>query len=399
MLKEKSEILDKYYKKNIIEITSTAMDTPEAKNIYALSYFGLLRNGYEYSTRQEIVEETIEERMERELAASKTKSKRSKNDDKNKEQDQPDEEPVIKYQNVLTMKINERGYSISESELQARYGDMYDAVINRNTKSKNRKKKASVNQIYMPEVKFEEEEEVLIERKTEEKENVVINTEPTIPFIEFDNRFPSDGTGSKSYDSFLFNQHNIKVTFADRSEKEYTAVVYPVYTNTADCIITDILAIIYDEENAVRVGMSPIGDDEQKSVTLSFDEVTFTIRGNWEDDRFYSTVNITKTSDNKPAKIESADNRFVPTYRTSSYYMRHKGNDGTYLNVFPLTYLRNDGSSGLAPAVLMVEDGKERKLFTSEGNTRFSMFYDNSQKTIGVYWAGNDLHLLMEDEL
>ena len=78
--------------------------------------------------------------------------------------------------------------------------------------------------------------------------------------------------------------------------------------------------------------------------------------------------------------------------------MRHKGNDGTYLNVFPLTYLRNDGSSGLAPAVLMVEDGKERKLYTSEGNTRFSMFYDDSQKTIGVYWAGNDLHLLMEDE-
>lgn len=396
MLKEKTDILDKYYKKNIIEITSTVMDTPEAKNIYALSYFGLLRNGYEYSTRQEVVEETIEERMERELAATKAKSKKTKTDDKNK--DQPDEEPVVKYQNVLTIKIDERGYSISESELKARYGDMYDSVINRNTKSKNRKRKTAVNQIYMPDVKFEEEEDLLIERKTEEKEDVVVNAEPTIPFIEFDNRFPSDEARTKSYDSFLFNQHNIKVTFADRTEKGYTAVVYPVYTNTTDCIITDILAIIYDEENAVRVGMSPMGDDEQKSVTLSFDEVTFTIRGNWEDDRFYSTVNITKTSDNKPAKIESTDKQFVPTYRTSSYYMRHKGIDGTYLNVFPLTYLRNDGSSGLAPAVLMVEDGKERKLFTSEGNTRFSMFYDNSQKTIGVYWAGNDLHLLMEDE-
>ena len=397
MLREKTEILDKYYKKNIIEIVSTAMDTPEAKNIYALSYFGLLRNGYEYSTRQEIVEETIEERMERELAATKAKSKKVKNDDKDK--DQSDEEPVVKYQNVLTIKINDRGYSISEGELKARYGDMYDSVINRNTKLKNRKKKTAVNQIYMPEVKFEEETEAIIERIPEEKEDVVVNEKPAIPFIEFDDKFPNDEAGTKSYDSFLFNQHNIKVTFADRTEKGYTAVVYPVYTNTADCIITDILAIIYDEDNAVRVGMSPMGDDEQKSVTLSFDDVTFTIRGNWEDDRFYSTVNITKTSDNKPAKIESADNQFVPTYRTSSYYMRHKGNDGTYLNVFPLTYLRNDGSSGLAPAVLMVEDGKERKLFTSEGNTRFSMYYDDSQKTIGVYWAGNNLHLLMEDDL
>lgn len=395
MLKEKAEILNKYYKKNIIEIVSTAMDTPEAKNIYALSYFGLLRNGYEYSTRQEVVEETIEERMERELAATKAKTKKSKNDDKNK--DQSDEEPAVKYQTVLTIKIDERGYSISECELKARYGDMYESVINSNNKYKNRKKKTAVNQIYIPEVKFEEEE-VLIERKAAEKEDVVVKAEPTIPFIEFDNRFPSDEARTKSYDSFLFNQHNIKVTFADRTEKGYTAVVYPVYTDTADCIITDILAIIYDEENAVRVGMSPMGDDEQKSVTLSFDDITFTVRGNWEDDRFYSSVNVTKTSDNKPAKIESSDKQFVPTYRTSSYYMRHKGNDGTYLNVFPLTYLRNDGSSGLAPAVLMVEDGKDRKLYTSEGNTRFSMYYDDSQKTIGVYWAGNDLHLLMEEE-
>lgn len=85
-----------------------------------------------------------------------------------------------------------------------------------------------------------------------------------------------------------------------------------------------------------------------------------------------------------------------PSVRTSSFYLRYKGSDGTFLNVFPLSLLRNDAKTGLAQTVMMVEDGNMRKLYAVDGNTHFSIAFDGSQQLVEAYWSGNALRLDLE---
>jgi len=64
--------------------------------------------------------------------------------------------------------------------------------------------------------------------------------------------------------------------------------------------------------------------------------------------------------------------------------------------VFPLTLLRNDTQTGLAPVIYMAEDGQSRKLFSSGDNAYVSMYFAGSEIHVYVYWTGNLLQVEAE---
>ena len=68
------------------------------------------------------------------------------------------------------------------------------------------------------------------------------------------------------------------------------------------------------------------------------------------------------------------------------------------LDVFPLSLIRNDPKTGVAPVVFMVEDGQSRQLFTSGDNTSVSIYLAGQEIQTFAFWSGNLLQLSIEIE-
>ena len=75
-----------------------------------------------------------------------------------------------------------------------------------------------------------------------------------------------------------------------------------------------------------------------------------------------------------------------------------RGETARASSVFPLQLLRNDPESGLASAVIMIEDGQDRKIYSMESDTYLSLWFDNGQKQVSTYWQGNFLNAHIQAE-
>lgn len=352
--------------------------SPEDDNIYILAFFGMIRSGVPFT----ITEVPKEKEIQKDCKAGKKSALPAS------EEDKTDERSMTRMINIV---VGSTGYSCEESLLEDRFGKEFE---NFETLYKEKDISLQEDDFVMPFVRFEEEEQLEDSEKKISKETMP-ETKKKIPYIKSDAEYPDDPYGLKDYCSFLFNSHDIFIAFENGERKHYTAIVYPLYMDTADALTADILVVMFDESGKIRCGMSDMGNEGQKGVVSTFDECSLIIRGEWREGQFFSKCGIFSTVDGIRASCKEKVTYIKPTKRTSTFYLRCKGNDGTYLNVLPLTLLKNNPNSGLAPVAVIHEDGYSRKLYSGDATTNLSVWFDGSQKQISIYWAGNNLCLEM----
>lgn len=367
--------LDNFYIDTLKFSKNHDMSLPENKALYKLAFFGLMRDGYKFSIREERPQPLTEDKN------NKAKVKKAEMD-----------EPPI---NTVVLLINDTGYSCLESDLKLMFGDMYDELL----KQKHHETISSAENeepFFIPDVYADNPNQE--EKQEKPKADTVKAAAPahkaiTLPYIAFDSHYENDPDGRKEYDSFLFDEHTVDAVLSNGDKKHYDAIVYPLTMNTENQRSTDILVIMTDDTGKIRTGMSKTGDAAQKSVTLEFDEISFIVRAYWDDGDFRTNISLLSSA-NGQAYISDKTIKVRPTRRTSSFYMRMVGGNGDVLDVFPRTLLHNNPRTGLAPVVVMIEDGTKRQLYTSENDNYYDLWFDEKQQRVDIYWAGNSLNIM-----
>ena len=121
-------------------------------------------------------------------------------------------------------------------------------------------------------------------------------------------------------------------------------------------------------------------------------DVSFVVADCFVSHFFFHRLSL--SSANGQAYISDKTIKVRPTRRTSSFYMRMVGENGDVLDVFPRTLLHNNPRTGLAPVVVMIEDGTKRQLYTSENDNYYDLWFDGKQQRVDIYWAGNSLNIM-----
>lgn len=386
-------MLNTFYIDTLKDADSISNNVPEKRNLYLSAFFGLMRNGHKF--------DVVEEKPKAAPKIEPDPKKKKKGSKKMEEffADDPTEnlEPV----RTLVMLINGKGYRCPEVDLQYAFGPMYDQVVGGEKKPyHNPYLSTQDDAIPLPDLyaNADEEEkkaEVAVHKDAPAPVPVEKPKKQVMPYLGINPKFENDDADMKAYDSFLFNIHHYKVK-ANGKEQTYTFNVYPLLPDTADCMATDILVVAQDEQGRIRPVMSDPKDGHQKSVQIEFDDISFIVRAHWEEEHFVSSISILSTKDGKQPIASDDLMPVIPTHRTSSFYLRHIANNGNVLNVFPLTLLRNDTQTGLAPVIYMAEDGQSRKLFSSGDNTYVSMYFAGSEIHAYAYWTGNLLQVETE---
>ena len=367
--------LDNFYIDTLKFSKNHDMSLPENKALYKLAFFGLMRDGYKFSIRKEQPQPLPEDKN------NKAKTKKA----------EADEPPI----NTVVLLINDTGYSCLESDLKLMFGDMYDELL-----AKKHHETISATEddepFFIPNVYADNPNQE--EKQEKPKADTVKAAAPahkaiTLPYIAFDSHYENDPDGRKEYDSFLFDEHTVDAVLSNGDKKHYDAIVYPLTMNTENQRSTDILVIMTDDTGKIRTGMSKTGDAAQKSVTLEFDEISFIVRAYWSDGDFRTNISLLSSA-NGQAYISDKTIKVRPTRRTSSFYMRMVGENGDVLDVFPRTLLHNNARTGLAPVVVMIEDGTKRQLYTSENDNYYDLWFDGKQQRVDIYWAGNSLNIM-----
>lgn len=367
--------LDNFYIDTLKFSKNHDMSLPENKALYKLAFFGLMRDGYKFSIRKEQPQPLPEDKN------NKAKTKKT----------EADEPPI----NTVVLLINDTGYSCLESDLKLMFGDMYDELL-----AKKHHETISATEddepFFIPNVYADNPNQE--EKQEKPKADTVKAAAPahkaiTLPYIAFDSHYENDPDGRKEYDSFLFDEHTVDAVLSNGDKKHYDAIVYPLTMNTENQRSTDILVIMTDDTGKIRTGMSKTGDAAQKSVTLEFDEISFIVRAYWSDGDFRTNISLLSSA-NGQAYISDKTIKVRPTRRTSSFYMRMVGENGDVLDVFPRTLLHNNPRTGLAPVVVMIEDGTKRQLYTSENDNYYDLWFDGKQQRVDIYWAGNSLNIM-----
>lgn len=378
-----TEIINSYYADVLRTANKKRTTDHEAENMYLLAFFGLLRSGCPYT----ISDMVLTSKQEKDKAIKENKKRDSHSDDLEKSQ-------VIRTINIVLGNV---GYSCSTKTLAERFGKQFELIeIDTGSAVSSIKNSSNEYSYTIPYAKFNDDIPSPSKAKEENESSQSEYSKPDpvgkLPFIQDDDNYPKDKTDQKEYDSFLFNSHDIVISFEDGNKIYFTAIVYPIYMDTSDVLAADILVVVIDQDGRMRCGMSAYDSNGPKGVNIEFDDCTLVFRGTWEGNNFISRCGILLSQRGQSNLKENVTN-IVPTKKTSSFYMRHKGNDGTYLNVFPLSLLRNNPTSGLAPSIVMIENGISRKIYAGDNNTYLSLWFDGIQRQIEIFWAGTSLNI------
>lgn len=382
----KKENLNDFYIKTLLFSQRIRKKTPEKRNLYLDAFFGLIRNGYPYE---------IEEVFPKEKSAEEEDDAKGK---KGKHKTLLHHDPAFGKEPVKTLviKIDDSFYKCTEVDLQYAFGTLYEKVT---ASRKSKKDKNANDSFFLPDVFSENYLKTAQSNLPAKQETgpVAQNEEKaTIPYVAFDTNYLSDDEDSKEYDSFLFNHHETHVRYVDGTERTYLTYVFPLNPDTSDCLATDIVSIMVDHEGNIRPETSSPEATGQKSVNEVFKDISFVVRGHWEDGRFISSVALLNTKDGAQPLVTDSYRTIAPTRRTSSFYLRHIEENGNVLNVFPLGLLHNDQRTGLAPCVMMLETGHSREMFLSGDNSPIAMSLNKKNYLASAYWAVNSLNLSLE---
>lgn len=369
-------------------------EVPEKKNLYLSSFFGLMRNGHKY----EVVEEKPKKKPVEEPDSKK--KKKSKKMDEFFEDD-PTQKIETTYS--IVMLIDGKAYRCPEVDLKFAFGNMYDTVTGGPQKKQKNLYLNKNDDVFLPDVYADTDTNKEVPAAETDKSlpmpAAVAKPQPkksVLPYLGVNSKFDNDDEDAKVYDSFLFNTHTSTVRMKDGQVQTYQFVIYPLLPDMDDCMTTDVLVISQDENGRTRTAMSDFRKGYQKSVSIEYDNVSFIIRAHWEDGMFVSSVAVLSATEGEQPIFNDKITPTIPTHQTSSFYLKHTAPNGNVLNVFPLTLLRNDPQTGLAPVIFMVEDGQTRKLFSSGDNTYVSLYFAGKEVNTYAYWSGNLLQVSVD---
>lgn len=391
-----TNILNSLYIDTLKDTDRIKEDVPEKKNLYLSAFFGLIRNGHKY----EVVED--KPKPKKPVEPDPKKKKKNKKMDEFFDDNPTEKDEVTK---TLVMIIDGKGYRCPEVDLQYAFGDMYETVTGQVKKGlKDPYHNHKSDEVFLPDVyadtdmKETGKEEESVQKDLTPAIASSRTKKPVLPYLGINSAYENDDKDVKGYDSFLFNTHMSSVKMKDGQTFKYQFVVYPLLPDMTDCMSTDILVISQDEDERVRTVMSDTRDGHQKSVTVEYDDITFIVRAHWEDGAFVSTVAVLSAKHNEHPIFNDRVIPTIPSHQTSTFYLRHVAKNGNVLDVFPLSLIRNDPKTGVAPVVFMVEDGQSRQLFTSGDNTSVSIYLAGQEIQTFAFWSGNLLQLSIEIE-
>lgn len=390
--------LNRFYIDTLQMAEKIKENVPEKKNLYLDAFFGLLRNGMKYDIEEKMPEEEVVE-----------DAPKAKKNSKKKKDEVIEDDPTISKDPIRTVVIIIDGvyYRASELDLQFAFGSLYDKVMENHESAKKRPVRQSTNEadaFFMPDLYTEAEDEDAALPAVQGRGDMTVSGAPraeeeervTLPYLPFDSNYPNDEPDLKDYDSFLFNLHDTTLRMKDGSEKKYQTYIYPLSPDMEDCLATDILAVMIDEDGKMRYGMSEPGVNGKKSVNEEYQDITFVVRGYWNNGKLISSVAVFHTKDGSQPILTDAVHPVEPTRRTSSLYLRHIVENGNVLNVFPLGLIRNDPTTGLAPCMVMLEDGKQRTVYHSDDNKYIQMTLNRETVRVTPFWTANNLNISIE---
>ena len=372
------KVINSYYTNTLLKIGPQKRESTEDDNLYYLSFWGLLRCGYPFT-----------------MVESSENTEPSEAGEKREEiQNVPEK--------VVHITLDDKIFSCAVDGLKERFGaETVSIMLDDKPKNGSIVGYEEDDTIVIPYADFGNRDETTTSSDAMNMSDKY-EQEPLkhlIPYIASNTNFPDDPIDRKEYDTFLFNSHSIEVSFQDGHKAHFSAVVYPLYMDSSDCLATDIFAIVNDENGRIRCGMSDMAQNGQKGVTAEYDGLSLIFRGEWIDGRFQTKCKIMSYIDRDiKVSLKEKVTYVVPSNNTSSFYLRHKGKDGTYINVFPLTFLRNDSETGLAPSALIIEDGTARKIYTADSNMKYLIAYDGKQQILTIFWSGSSLYLSLEEQ-
>ncbi len=341
-------------------INTEGADVYERENLYLLAFMGLIREGYPMEIRKDEISESIQD-------------------------DRPDE---VFTETKITFLIDGNGYECTFTRLEEMFGSEFRSLVEEKTEYHNDLFGEEENdEVIMPDITFTEKKDYGLDDEDDDKP---LDLE-TLPIIQNDDRYPDDEPFVKSYDTFLSNKHLAEVTAKDHAKPiTYTFHVYPINMSTEDALICEIAVGLITSDNRYRYAMSPISETKSKNASIKIDGIEFMVRGSWKNGEFLSRVDVVENEKEYTIKMRKGIH-VAPSVRTSSFYMRVKSERGEILNILPLGRLYNNEETGIAPAIAIFENGKERVLLSQDSEGKLPLFFGGSQKDIIIYWTGNVL--------
>lgn len=215
-----------------------------------------------------------------------------------------------------------------------------------------------------------------------------MRTENYQPVFEGDIKYNRDPHFVKSLDTFCMN--HTRLVYAENGQ---TAIVdfniYPLQF-AEDAPITDILVVALSGK-IVRAAMSR---GASAAVQIDFDEMSFMVRGSWEDREFMTQVNCL---DRRFAdKFKQQTDKFMPAHRTYTTYMQEDLYNKTY-SFFPATVLTNTAAGCAICAAVTDMNGVPEILLSNEFDQFTVVDQDGLPSTISLYWrGGNEPKLFLE---
>lgn len=233
------------------------------------------------------------------------------------------------------------------------------------------------------------------EYETEEKQEELIPEEPEsskidhsmrLPIFEKDGRYSDDIQSIKLWDTFTYNHHALTLKHQDQDVTIHF-YVYPLAMKQNE-LASDIMAIA-ESDDLCRANVSR---GNVSAVELNFNDISFTIRGSFQNGKFNSVVvpmdqAIINTMSEQMDSHE-ATNRTSTTYAQSEYH-------GIIFNIFPAkfkqdeygNYVPANGSHGYTPAGIVIERNNLIEVLTPTSEGTFHVLGNNKEDIIiETYW-------------
>jgi hypothetical protein len=305
------------------------------------------------------------------------------------------QDKVQEKENTIEIKSNANiVYSCTESEMKKIMQKDYDKVILHKEDKETPKETKSIMVPDFDEGIEPEHTDDTQEAKENEEKNADANltdqdpvNESHVPEFYEDPDLPKDPDQQKLLSSFLFDEHDVVIT-NDGMKAEIKFFIYPLrkYDNAA---CTDIFVSAISN-NIMRAGVS---GGKTFAVTIEFNkDVSFIIRGKWENGVFSSSV----ISLNQELGSNAIDDvkHYVPSTPTSTLYVKQKFDD-MECYIFPASSGDNSATGYALAAIAYVDDSSAVNIITPSEDGTF-IIHDNY--AIDAYWQGNNLTLYYEFE-
>ncbi|MCD8083227.1 MAG: hypothetical protein LUE86_06940 [Clostridiales bacterium] len=343
--------------------------TAEMNLIYGIAAAGVLRHGTKFQVVMPNAEDTQKQKKLGFFAITSDTG-----------------EPEVLPANIEFRDPEGDKHSCGEELLRKIMHEEYDRVILKIEEEKPEPAKLSIT---LPDIK-EEEEELLPETEDkvtpEDAETMdeipeTVQDASRLPVFFKDGNYKDDAEGKKPDETFLYNQHDVTISYGGESGIIHF-FVFPLAVKFNERA-TDIV-VIAESGEVCRAGVSHgIGS----SVELEFAEIPFVVRGSFEQGEFRSQVNSLNDEVAKTMQTELKPHPAARRTSTTYVQMRFMGID---LNVFPAKF-KNNGSTGYAPGAIAIERNGLIELLTPTSEGPFVITGNDGENiSVETYWVGSD---------